>query len=624
MLGIAWFLFWQAWGLLLARRVFHAKKPLVRLWLGSVLGSVASMWAPVPFAFAFGFTRLSHGLAAVLGIACAAFLYKGDVSGKKESFLEKEDRPFAVFFIPLFLFWCFLVWSHTLQNVNGALYTGQCTYGDMSMHLGFITSLAEQRSFPPYYSILPTARISYPFLCDSVSASLYLLGTPLSVAYGFPMLFAFAQFACGFWMLGREICRSVKAAVLAFALFFFNGGLGMIYFIRDYSLHDLLTGFYKTPTNLTEKGMRWVNVMADMLLPQRATLFGWAALAAALYLLFRAVFRDDRACFLPAGILGGLLPMIHTHSFFALGLVAACWMGCTAFQQRFSRRWFTGWLAFGLPAVALAAPQLFIWTFRSVGGNASFLRIHFDWVNEGRENWLWFWLKNVGPVFLLAPVGFILGDRESRAVFSGAILIFVLCNIVVFQPNVYDNNKLLYVGYYFCCFISADLLLQWTESWSSGARKAFMAAFLILSLNAGVFTLAREALSGFSRYGYELFSAEEAAAANFVMENTGPDDVFLTNDNHDNPVAVLTGRNIVCGSPSYLYYHGLDYRTRQLQAEEMLTDPAAFESLKTQLDVDYVYLGYYEHAMQNNISPYLREHYDCVFSGRGIEIYKVD
>ena len=77
-------------------------------------------------------------------------------------------------------------------------------------------------------------------------------------------------------------------------------------------------------SNLTEKGMRWVNVIADMLLPQRATLFGWAALFAVLYLLFRAVFRGDTRLYLPAGILGGLLPMVHTHSYFALGLMAAC------------------------------------------------------------------------------------------------------------------------------------------------------------------------------------------------------------------------------------------------------------------------------------------------------------
>ena len=69
------------------------------------------------------------------------------------------------------------------------------------------------------------------------------------------------------------------------------------------------------------------------------------------------------------------------------------------------------------------------------------------------------------------------------------------------------------------------------------------------------------------KYGYELFSADEVAAAEYIKENTAPDALFLTDDNHDNAVAVLTGRNIVCGSSSYLYFHGLDYTYQQQTAE---------------------------------------------------------
>ncbi len=625
MVGYCWFIFWQLLGLLLCSRLFSEKRSAVRLWLGSVTGSVLSMWAPIPFAFVLGFSRAAHALAAGAGAAVMAFLMlkKRRPASKRTPDTDRDaasDRPLAFLLPPMLLLWCWLLWSHTLQAVDGGMYTGQCTYGDMAMHLGFITSLAEQQTFPPYYSILPTVRISYPFLCDSVSASLYLLGSSLRGAYMFPMFFAFCQFAAGFFFLAREICREKHAPLLAFALFFFNGGLGMIYFFRDYSLRDLLTGFYKTPTNLIDKGMRWVNVIADMLLPQRATLFGWAALAAALYLLYRAVFREDERLFLPAGVLGGLLPMIHTHSFFALGLIAACWMAWSGYRDELSKKWFAGWLRFGLTAVGLALPQLLIWTFRSVGGNDSFLRLHFDWVNGGNENWFWFWLKNVGPLFILTPIAFLFGDREQRAVFSGAVLIFVLCEIVVFQPNVYDNNKLLYAGFFFCCFLSSDLILRSLGKLRSpGVRKLLLTLLLIVSLNAGAFTILREVVSGIPKYGYQLFSAEEVAAAGFIKENTESDAVFLTADNHDNPVAVLTGRNIVCGSPSYLFYHGLDYSDRQQTARQMLKDPEALEKFRQELDVDFVYAGYYERSPE--LIDYLRENYPEVYSTGNISIF---
>ena len=91
----------------------------------------------------------------------------------------KIDRPLPFLLVPFMILAVFLVWSHTLQNMDGALYTGQCTYGDMAMHLSFITSIAGQQTFPPEYNLLPGTPVSSPFLCDSVSSSLYLLGTPL-------------------------------------------------------------------------------------------------------------------------------------------------------------------------------------------------------------------------------------------------------------------------------------------------------------------------------------------------------------------------------------------------------------------------------------------------------------
>ncbi len=623
MLGILWFFLWQSAGITASFYCFPEKRTAVRLWLGSVIGTLLSMWAPIPFAFFRGFGITAHIAAAIFGAALHALWL---APRRKAGLCHEEakiDRPLPFLLVPFMILAVFLVCSHTLQNTDGALYTGQCTYGDMAMHLSFITSIAGQQTFPPEYNLLPGTPVSYPFLCDSVSSSLYLLGTPLRWAYMIPMFFAFAQVFCGVWFLGREFCRRKYAPVLAFLLFFLNGGLGMIYFLNgEYSLHDLFTAFYKTPTNLTEKGMRWVNVIADMLLPQRATLFGWAALFAVLYLLYRAVFRSDARLYLPAGILGGLLPMVHTHSYFALGLMAACWLIYSAVRDRLSREWLLGWLRFGLPAVLLALPQLFLWTFPSVGGNEHFVRVVIDWVNNGKEPWLWFWVKNVGLVFVLTPVAFFGVSREQRAAFSGAIFIFILCELLVFQPNEYDNNKLLYVAYAFGCYVCADALAGWLgKIRSPAAQGVLLALTLFISSNAAVFTLGREAASGFPQYGYELFSRDEVAAAEYIIDNTEADAVFLTRDNHDNTVATLTGRNIVCGSSSYLYFHGLNYQDKQRLAEQMLTNPEVFEVNRENEGLDYVYIGYHERALAGVITDYLTENYPVSFTAGAITIY---
>ena len=614
MLGVLWFLFWQAVGVLLAWRYFAQKRWAIRLWLGSAAGSVLSMWAPVLFAFVLGFSRAAHAAAAVLGLVLAALCLMRPGKQPLEREDARGDRPLWIL-LPVFLvFYCVLLSSHTIAARGGALYSGQCSFGDMCMHLSFITSMAEQGAFPFAYNLLPGTRLCYPFLCDSVSASLYLLGTPLRMAYMLPMVFAMGQVLCGVWFLAREIVHRRGAAVVAFLLFFLNGGLGMIYFVREYSLHDLFTGFYVTPTNLTERGMRWVNVIADMLLPQRATLFGWAALFAIMYLLYRAVFRDEQRAWLPAGVFAGLLPMVHTHSYLALGLFAFCWLVYSLRRDGLTKIWFFRWLRFGLPAVLLALPQVVLWTLHSVGGNEHFLRIGLDWVNQGQENWLWFWVKNVGLVALTTVPAFILARKEDRAAFSGALLIFVLGEIVLFQPNPYDNNKLFYVAYLFACFLSADFIVWCAEKIGARAvRAAFLAAVMLLGTNAALFTLGREMVSGWPNYAYMVFSASDAQAAEYIKANTAPDAVFLTDDNHNNAVAALTGRNIVCGSASYLYYHGLDYVGAQLDAASMLTDADAFEALRGQYGIGYVYFGSAERAMEGNICDYLSEHYPAVF-----------
>ena len=628
MLGILWFLFFQTVGQLLARRCFRSLDALERVLLGSVCGSLGAIWLPIPFSFVFGFGVPAH-LCAIAAALLAVFVIVKKLPAAPHGELREiwnAHRSFFFLAIPFIALCVILLVSHTLREIDGALCTGQFGWGDMPMHLGFITSIAVQGTFPPEYSILPGERLCYPFLCDSVSSSLYLLGTPLRWAYMIPAFFALAQVFCGFYLLARAMLKKRAPALLAFVFFFLNGGLGMIYFTGKHSLHELFTGFYKTPTNLSSEGIRWVNVLADMLLPQRATLFGWAVLFAALLLLFRAVFRAEEKLFFPAGIFGGLLPMIHTHSYLALGLIAACWLVYSGFERRFDKKWFLSWLPFGLPAVLLAVPQLFLWTFHSVGGNEQFLRFHFDWVNGGAENWLWFWLKNVGILFVLIPVASLFSDRELRsAAVAPAALIFLLCEFVAFQPNVYDNNKLLYVSYALFCIVTADAVLRAAKRIKRKAlRTAALALLIALCTNAALFTLGREFISGTREHAIKLFSASDANAAEYILEETEPDSLFLTASNHNNAVAALTGRKVLCGSPSYLFYHGLDYSDRLAFAQKMLTDAEIFEEYHAMLGIDYVYLGSYERGTADCLSEdWFAARYPLVFRDGRVSIYKI-
>ena len=82
----------------------------------------------------------------------------------------------------------------------------------------------------------------------------------------------------GFYCLIKYWLGRSATALIAWILFFWNGGLGFVYFDNAEKIHKIFAEFYMTPTNYLDKNLRWVQVIVDMLIPQRATLFGWAIL----------------------------------------------------------------------------------------------------------------------------------------------------------------------------------------------------------------------------------------------------------------------------------------------------------------------------------------------------------
>lgn len=667
MAGTAFFLAFQACGLLTVRPLLQRESGGVRLLLGSVLGSVMLQWFPIPFAFFLGFSRVAHLCALGLALVCPLLAQRlqgaGKQPGLRESLAAFSRRKFLwVILLVLLLFW-FLVW-HSFRYDNGRIYSSQATFGGMNMHLSFITSLARQGSFPPNYSILPFARLSYPFLCDSISASLYLWGPAepslqvgfLRWAYFLPMAFAGAQVLFGFYLFAARLLRSRKTAALAWTLFFGNGGFGFLYFLGSrQDFFRIFTDFYQTPTNFVEGNIRWVNVIVDMMLPQRATLFGWAVLFPTLYLLVRAVFDGERRYFLYAGVLAGLLPMIHTHSLLALALICGVWLLGELLRGLSLGRWGLlagkGLVLLGLPlmwllqylftlfgkldsngllvfalvcaglcvllllgllvlnvrkgrgrellltwgvllaaACFLAAPQLFYWTFGQAD-NGGFIRGHFGW-SVGEENYLLFYLKNIGLAGLLALGGLLTANEERFRRYSPALAIWFLAEFISFQPNTYDNNKLLYVAYGLLCCCGAEFAMGLLQKLKSrGLRGMALGAAVSLCTFSAVLSVGRECNAS-----YEIYGDGAIALADFVEKNTAPDSVILTDIRHNNEICSLAGRNVVCGSPTYLHYHGLPYAQSVWAVQQMYEKPEEFRDLFRENQVEYVLVSDFERS----------------------------
>ena len=637
MLGIVLLLGYLLCGCALMDALLPRRNRLIRLWLGLCCGLILMMWLPTLYAFFIDFTLTAQLLGlATCAVPAALGLFAARRIPRERAFTDMPLWLPLALIVPLALLGGYLQYTHTLRQAEGALYVGQSTYGDLCLHLGIATSL-RNAAYPPDYSLLPGALLGYPFLGDSMVTTMLLGGTPLSLAFRITGTLMLALVFTGFTLFAWELTHSAAATALAYALMFVNGGLGFLYAFdgigRDASAFKaIFTGFYATPTNQPALNLRWVNVICDMMIPQRTLLTGWMALLPALWLLVTAVREGDPRRFVILGVWGGAMPMIHTHSFLALGLISVAAVVYVTWKAPAGARLkaFLPFLAYGLIAVALAAPQLLKWSVpQTVNGGS--LGFRFNWVNnrgDGRliDGYCWFWIKNVGLIWLLMIPAALSGPREkdsglslSRMLGLGALLIYVVAELIQFQPNEYDNNKLFYVAY-MAMMPAMGMYLTglWRRLKGVRGRALIAAAFLFASTVSGALSIGREVVSN-----YRLFSRAEAEAAAFIDENTPGHAVFLTGSQHNNAVAALAGRNIVCGTGSYLYFHGMDYARQQADERRMLEAPEENRALFEQYGVEYAYISSYERANFAVDEEWFRENGELIFLEGDVAVYRL-
>ena len=621
-------------GIVTADVLFARRCGLVRFWLGLAGGLLMMMWLPALYAFAIDFTVTAQWLGlATSGIIAASC----SLSMRKT---PRANVPFCgsmptwmpvVLVVPLTIMSGYLQYTHILRDVDGALHVGQSTYGDLCLHLGIATSL-QNASFPPDYSILKGALLGYPFLADSMVTSMLLFGSDLALSFRITGTLMMALVYTGYVILAWELTKRPAAVVLAFMLMFINGGLGFLYTLDGVmkdstALREVFTGFYKTPTNQPDLNLRWVNVICDMMVPQRTLLTGWTLLLPAIYQLVTSMRENKRMYFIILGIWAGAMPMVHTHSFLGLGMLSAGAMLYKALHPGKAERKsaMLNFVTYGAIAVLLALPQLMTWTFpQTVGGGS--LRLRFNWVNnQGNgqliDGYFWFWIKNVGLVYLLVlPAVFSCKKGSAnRALALGALLIYTIAELFQFQPNEYDNNKLFYVAFMVVLpAVGLYLCKLWEALQTIRGRALLAAAFLFASTVSGVLSIGRELVSD-----YQLLSSDAVEATEFVKENTDPNAMFLTGQQHNNAIAALTGRYILCGTGSYLYYHGIDYAAEQQAARLLLEQPAANIALFEEYEIDYAYISSYERSNFAVDLGYFDENAVLVFENSTVQIYAI-
>lgn len=644
MLGVIYYLLFLIIGFIYSSMFFKEKDIYYKLWSGLVFGNIILMAGIIPFALIFKFTYISHILliiAAIIPIVVLGIKHKDVVQSifsEKTVYLKKHllckenvvisNKIFLFLIIPVSLLICLLMVNHILAPyANGAVSSGQSTYGDLQMHLGFVTSIAEQKSFPPEYCFLSGTRLNYPFLIDSLSSSLYMFGCPLRIAVLIPSFIFALCIVMGFYILSFSLTKSTTVSVIATLFFFLNGGFGFAYFFESAkedpsNFTKFFTEYYQTPTNYNEHNIRWSNVICDMIIPQRTTMAGWCVILFELEMLVNAVKNKKTSYFIILGVVAGCMPMIHTHSLLALGIISAGMFFLYLYDEKDKKSYIMRWIYFGGITLVLAMPQLFFWTFSQTSGNSSFLRYSFNWVNEA-DPYLWFYIKNWGIPFLFIIPAFFNTSKDNKKLVLSCGLLFLIAELILFQPNDYDNNKLFYIAYMIAVIIVSEYLVLIYNKLKGINLRGFLAALVIISATlSGVMTIIREYHSGAM---YQTYSAADIEVSEYIKDNTDANGVFMTSTNHINPVVSLAGRTIYVGSSLYVHFHGFgeEYTKR---SEELKT---AYEGSSQQLksfadenNISYIYVGNSE-KQDFNINYNSLSQFEKIYDENSIQIYKV-
>jgi hypothetical protein len=340
---------------------------------------------------------------------------------------------------------------------------------------------------------------------------------------------------------------------------------------------------------------------------------------------------------LAAGIVAGLMPLVHAHSFVVMMLMGACMAlgqgAAVLFSKKderveapvWARVWsvWWPWVLFAAAASALALPQMFFATRESAVNAAQFFGWEFGWAH-GQTNVVWFWIKNTAvfiPLLVAALVWRGAGvSRRLLFFYLPFVLCFVVPNVYRLSPWVWDNIKVLLYWWVASAPLVALLLVRlWRRG---GAWRAVAVVLLLMQTAAGGLDVWRAASGAVERRSID---PAGVAFAEIIKQETSPRALILHAPTYNDPV-YLTGRRTFLGYPGHVWSHGIDYTPREAVLKRIYTGTADAPALLERAGIEYVVVGPLEREELRKyglmVNESFFERYRKVGEAGGYRLYK--
>lgn len=509
--------------------------------------------------------------------------------------------------------------SYQFPAPDGSWITNGNVYGDGPLHVSLANQFALGNSVDLVSAVYQKSPLTYPFLGDFYSGILRRLGADWQLAMTLPSVLMIVSLAQLVFSAGYRLLRSVIGAWLQFLMLLFGGSFHGGLVLGGVLLTQGITAYNAKIGNSIAfaTGDQYLNIVYSHFLPQRSYLFGMAlfiiamSIALELYRGFgkKVSLKRVRIAAMIAGVSVGAMPMVHMHSFLVIGVL----LGLSTTLMLIHRRLPNGWLWMIVCALVVAAPQLIWQVGHSLHGH--FISFITGWMMQNFSpitdtNLVWFWFGQLGVLLLTILVGWYWLRRYNAPVeiwllYVSGVAIFVLCNVISFQPSLWDNMKLFNYAFWFLMVVTAFIFTKW---WSYRLGRIVTVIGMVSLCLYGVLTLG---ISG-PQLNFEVISKNDVAFGEQLRTETPTDAYILVSDRHSHPVTMLSDRKVLISYSGWYNLYGAEWEQVLADRDAMLQGVVNAQDLVAQYGLTHAVFSD-EEATQGivNVDYYLR-HYRLV------------
>jgi hypothetical protein len=432
----------------------------------------------------------------------------------------------------------------------------------------------------------------------------------------------------GMYTLFYLLFQSKKQALIAISTFLLSSGLGFIHFIKDFISHPSIALILYPPKTYSRfDSYTWVsgNAIAGFLVPQRAFLLGftisvWALAGLVYVLLERGNRKHDKIILTISGVLVGVLPIAHIHSFIAIFVITLplCYVASLLRRE---------WLDLAYYVVPASVISIALYLLFIAGGieNPDFIKWYPGWTAKGGFwGWIVMWLKLWGLTLPLAILGFVLLRNRSLVIqtfFVGFFILFAVSNLLLFQPITWDNSKLFTWAYFgFSGLTTVSVAWFWRKAGKIISRFDVILLAMLMTFT-GFLEVIR--LQNIDRNQLQLTGQDDINLGLEIRKKTDPLAVFLTEPTSNSLVMTWGARSILMGFTAWVGNFGFLYQQREKDLRVMYEGGVQAEQLLAQYKISYVVIGPGELQSLKANEVYYRQTYPVAFQNRTYRVYDV-